>query len=325
MKAIVLEGYGAPATLAVREVDPPAPRADEALIRVRAAGLNAADRLLMRGDPYAIRLLAGGVRRPRPGFVLGRDVAGVVEAVGERVVGLRPGDEVFAEAQGTLAPLVRVPARYVAPKPAGVTFTQAAALPVAGTTALQGLRDRGGVRAGMRVLVNGAAGGIGTYAVQVARWLGAEVTAVARRQQAAAQLTALGASHVLSDLPTDGRPRYDVLFDLVGNHPLPALRRALTPTGTLVMSAGGGGRWLGPTRRIAVASGLSPFVGQRLRPYAATRSRAHLVALGELTAAGTIVPVIDRVYPFDDALAALAHLDHGHPVGKVVVTLDRAA
>ncbi|MEU4542078.1 NAD(P)-dependent alcohol dehydrogenase [Nonomuraea dietziae] len=323
MKAVVHHAYGSPDALDLGEIDKPVPAADEVLIKVHAAGLNAADRFLLRGEPYAIRAMAGGLRRPRANHVLGRAAAGLVEAVGEKVTGVRPGDAVYAECPGALAAYVCAPERLVAPMPTTLTFEQAAAIPVAATAALQGLRDRGQVRPGQRVLINGASSGVGTFAVQIAASLGAHVTAVCGGRNADL-VGSIGADHVIDYTKEDftrAGQRYDVIFDLIGNHPVSALRRTLSPAGTLVLSSGGGGRWLGPARRIAASLLVSPFVRQRLRPFAAKVDRADLLALNDLVESGAVTPVIQHVYPFGEALEAMRQIDGGHTTGKIVVRL----
>lgn len=323
MQAVIHHSYGPPEALRMGELAKPAPGPEQVLIRVHAAGLNAADRYLLRGEPYAIRPVAGGLRRPRRGYVLGRDVAGTVEAAGARVTEPRPGDPVYAECPGALAEYVTAPAKVVAPMPANLTFAQAAAMPLAGATALQGLRDRGRVRPGQQVLITGASGGVGTFAVQVAAWLGAEVTAVCRAKHAEL-VRSLGATAVVDYTETDFTrtgQRYDVIFDLVGDRPVRSLRRVLTPAGTLVLSAGAGGRWLGPIRRLVAALAADPFTRQRLRPLAAVPRRGDLVTLAKLSEADQLRPVVDRVYPFDEAVDAVRHLDRRGFAGKLVVAM----
>jgi NADPH:quinone reductase-like Zn-dependent oxidoreductase len=323
MKAVVQRAYGSADALDLREIDRPVPGDDEVLIRVHAAALNGADRLLLRGEPYVMRGLAGGLRRPRTNHVLGRDVAGQVEAVGANVTGVRPGDEVYAACPGALAEYVSVAEKFVAPKPENLTFAQAAAIPTAGTTALQGLRDRGRVQPGQRVLINGASGGVGTFALQIAASLGADVTAVCAARNADL-VRSIGAGHVVDYAAEDftrGQQRYDLILDLVGDHSLPALRRALAPSGTVLLSSGTGGRWLGPTRRLVAALVARPFGRRKLRTFVSTQDRGRLVALAELAESGAITPVIDGVYPFGEAVEAVRHFDRGHPAGKVVVTM----
>ncbi|MEU0394947.1 NAD(P)-dependent alcohol dehydrogenase [Streptomyces sp. NPDC006208] len=326
MKAVVHHVYGSPDALDIREIDKPAPADDEVLIRVHAAALNAADAFLLSGEPFAVRAMAGGLRRPRTNHVLGRAVAGQIEAVGMSVAGLEVGDHVYAECAGTLAGYVRAPERFVAPKPAALSFEQAATIPVAATAALQGLRDRGQVRAGQRVLINGASGGVGTFAVQIAAWLGARVTGVCSTRNVDL-VRSIGADDVIDYTAQDfttAEQRYDVILDLVGNHSLAALRRALAPTGTLVLSSGGGGRWLGPARRIASAFVVAPFVRQRLRPFAATQDKRDLILLKELAESGAIRPVIDRTYPLGHAVEAMRYLGQGHVAGKLVIIMNDA-
>jgi NADPH:quinone reductase-like Zn-dependent oxidoreductase len=322
MKALIQVAYGSSDALRSREVTTPTPADGEVLIRVYAVGLNAGDRLLLRGEPYAIRAMAGGFRHPRGDYVVGRSVAGRVEAVGAGVTEVRLGDEVYAECPASLAEFVTVPVRLVAPRPANVTFAEAAALPGAGTTALQALR-RAAPRPGQRVLINGAAGGVGTYAVQIAVGLGARVTAVCAGRNGDL-MTALGADEVIdyetASLSAAG-PAADVILDLAGNYPLGALRRALAPGGVLMLSVGTGGRWLGPVRRIVAAAVTGPLTRRRLRMFAARPDRDDLVALGDLVRSGTVRPVVDRVYPFAEAVAAMAHLDRGGFAGKLVVTV----
>ncbi|GHJ11382.1 NADPH:quinone reductase [Micromonospora humidisoli] len=326
MRAIVQDRYGPPETLTLAEVDVPVPAADEVLVRVEAAALNAYDWHVMRGDPRMARL-ALGPTRPRA-RIRGRDVAGRVEAVGIDVRDLRPGDAVFADlgdADGAFAEYVCAPATLVAPRPANLTAPQAAALPLAGVTALQGLRDAGRVGPGQRVLVNGASGGVGTLAVQLARVLGATVTGVCSTRNVEL-VRSLGCAHVIdytrADFTRGGR--YDVVFDLVGNRSLGALRRALTPTGTLVLSGGGvyrGGSLLGPVRLLARGRLLAPFVRQRIVVLTATPGREHLDALRAYAEAGQLTPAIDRTYPLAEVPRAIAYLEGEHARAKVVVTL----
>jgi NADPH:quinone reductase-like Zn-dependent oxidoreductase len=323
MKAVVQDRYGAPDVLELRDVDRPVPADDQVLVRVRAAGANAYDWHLMRGDPYVARL-ALGPRAPRA-RIRGRDFAGEVAAVGKDVTGLRPGDEVFGEVDGTFAEYVCVPDAWVERKPANLTFEEAATLPLAGNTALRGLRDTAGVREGQHVLVNGASGGVGTFAVQIAKVLGAEVTGVCSARNAEL-VRSLGADHVVDyareDFTRDGR-RYDVVLDLVGARGITALRRALTPTGTLVLSGGGKpGQFVGAAGLTLKGVLLSPFVRQRLRPLVGPApSRAVLVALRELAESGKLAPVIDRTYTLGEAAEAIRYLEVEHARGKVVVTV----
>ncbi|MBL1084491.1 NAD(P)-dependent alcohol dehydrogenase [Streptomyces actinomycinicus] len=323
MKAVVQDRYGAPDVLELRDVEQPVPGDDEVLVRVRAAGLNAYDWHLMRGDPYVARL-ALGPRAPRA-RIRGRDFAGEVAAVGRNVSGLRPGDEVFGEVDGTFAEYVSVPDAWVERKPASLTFEQAAALPLAGSTALRGLRDVAELRPGQRVLVNGASGGVGTFAVQIAKALGAEVTGVCSTRNTGL-VRSLGADHVVDytreDFTRAGR-RYDVVLDLAASQSLSGLRRALTPTGTLVLGSGGrSGQFFGAPVLILQGVALSPLVRQRLRPLVGPApSKEVLADLRELADSGKLAPVIDRTYPLDEAPEAIRYLEEEHARGKVVVTV----
>ncbi|MFF3616241.1 NAD(P)-dependent alcohol dehydrogenase [Streptomyces sp. NPDC002580] len=325
MKAITQDRYGSPDELSLRESAKPVPTGGQVLVRVRAVSLNAYDWHLLRGDPYLSRL-AFGVRRPRQ-RIPGRDFAGVVEAVGADVSRLRPGDEVFGEADGAFAEYVCAPDDAVETKPAGLSFEQAAALPLAGNTALMGLRDAAPPLAGARVLVNGASGGVGTFAVQIAKAFGAEVTGVCSARNTDL-VRSLGADHVIDyttvDFTRTGR-RHDVVLDLVGNHSLTAFRRALTPKGTLVLSGGGvfeGGSLFGPMSLILRGPALSPFVGQRIVRLTATRCAENLATLRELVESGKVMPVVDRTYAsLSEVPEALRHLEVEHARAKIVVTV----
>ncbi|MEV7519938.1 NAD(P)-dependent alcohol dehydrogenase [Streptomyces sp. NPDC091371] len=322
MKAIVQDRYGPPDVLEYREVDRPQPGDHEVLVKVRAAAVNAADWHLMRGDPYVARPVLG-LRRPKVP-IRGRDFAGTVEAVGRGVTGLRPGDEVYGEADGAFAEYVCAAQDVVGRKPAGLTFEQAAAIPLAGNTALMGLRDLGKVRPGQHVLVNGASGGVGTFAVQIAKALGAEVTGVCSTRNVDL-VRSLGADHVVDytreDFTRTGQ-RYDLLLDLVGNRTLAECRRALTPTGVLVLSGGGvsdGGSLFGPMGLIIRGSAMSLF-GRRVRVLTAKPSTDNLAALRELVEGGKVTPAVDRTYPLSEAAEAIRYLEVEHASAKVVIT-----
>ncbi|MFE9635439.1 NAD(P)-dependent alcohol dehydrogenase [Streptomyces sp. NPDC006463] len=324
MKAIVQDRYGSPDVLELREVDKPVAAGHEVLVRVHAAAVNARDWHLMRGDPYLARLVLG-LRAPKE-RIRGSDFAGRVEAVGKDVTRLRPGDEVFGEADGAFAEYVCASQDVVEPKPANLTFEQAAAVPLAGNTALMGLRDLARVRPGHKVLVNGASGGVGTFAVQIAKAFGAEVTGVCSTKNVDL-VRSLGADHVVDytheDFTRNGS-RYDVVFDLVGNRSLAECRRALTPSGTLVLSGGGvseGGSLVGPMGLIIKGQALSRFVGQRLLVLTATQSSRNLAALRELVERGDLAPVVDRTYPLREAAEAIRYLEVEHARAKVVVTV----
>ncbi len=320
MRAIVSSRYGGPEVLALADVEPPVPADDEVLIRVEAVAVSMGDVLVLRGEPRMVRL-AYGVRRPRK-TVIGRDVAGVVEAVGAGVTRFRVGDAVFGESnQGGFAELVAVPERFVAIRPSSVDAIHSAAVVVSGVTALQGLR-LAGVGPGQHVLVNGASGGVGGFAVQLAKAMGAEVTGVCRGAKAD-HVRALGADHVIDYTRedfTENTGRYDVIFDMVADHPLGRVRRALSPGGILVLSSGRGGRVLGPLGRMAAASVISPFVAQRLRTLAARRSGEDLAELARRIDAGDLRPVVDQVFPLERAADAVARLESGEVRGKVVIT-----
>ncbi|MFE7514924.1 NAD(P)-dependent alcohol dehydrogenase [Streptomyces sp. NPDC057540] len=323
MKAWVQDRYGSADVLEFAEVERPVPGEREVLVRVHAAAVNAADWHLMRGDPYVARL-ALGLRRPKE-RIRGRDFAGRVEAVGAGVTGLRPGDEVFGEAPGTFAEYVCASEEATERKPAGLTFEQAAAIPLAGNTALMGLRDLGNVRPGGKVLVNGASGGVGTFAVQLAKAFGAEVTGVCSARNASLVL-GLGADRVVDYAREDftaGPDRYDLVFDLVGNRSLADLRRVLSPTGALVLSGGGvfeGGSVFGPMALIVKGKLLSRFSGRRLHVLTAEPSRENLAALREFAESGAVVPLVERTYPLAEAARALRYVEEEHARAKVVLS-----
>jgi NADPH:quinone reductase-like Zn-dependent oxidoreductase len=328
MKAIVQDRYGPPELLELRDVDRPVPAGDEVLVRVHAAAVNAYDWHVMRGDPYLARLMAPAVfgRRGPKKRIRGRDFAGRVETVGSGVTRLRPGDEVYGEADGTFAEYVCVPADLAEPKPANLTFAQAAAIPLAGNTALMGLRDMGEVQPGQRVLVNGASGGVGTFAVQLAKSLGAEVTGVCSTRNVDL-IRSIGADDAIDytrdDFTRTGR-RYDLVFDLVGNRSLTDCRRALAPTGTLVLSGGGvfnGVSLVGPIALILRAQLLSPLIRHRLRVLTARLNRQNLATLRELAESGKLTPVIDRTYPLPEVPDAIRYLEAEHARAKVVITV----
>ncbi|MFE6358970.1 NAD(P)-dependent alcohol dehydrogenase [Streptomyces sp. NPDC057806] len=324
MKAVVQDRYGPADVLEFRDIERPEPGPGEVLVRVHAASVNAYDWHFMHGDPKVARAVMG-LRGPKA-RVRGRDFAGRVEAVGSGITGLGPGDEVFGEADGAFAEYVCAPGDAVGPKPSNLTFEQAAAIPLAGNTALIGVRDVGGVREGQTLLVNGASGGVGTFAVQLGKAYGAEVTAVCSARNAD-MARSLGADHVIDYAREDftrANRRYDVVLDLVGNHSLRAFRRALTPTGTLVLSGGGvyeGGSVLGPMGLFLKRRLAAPFTRQRLVELPARRSRENLATLKELAEAGRIAPVIERTYPLSEAAEAIRHLEVEHARAKIVVTV----
>jgi NADPH:quinone reductase-like Zn-dependent oxidoreductase len=302
----------------------PVPKDDEVLLRVHAAGVEPGVWHLMTGMPYLVRLLGYGLRRPKV-RVRGRDVAGRVEAVGKDVTEFRPGDEVFGICEGSFAEYACARADKLVPKPANLTFEQAAVVPISGLTALQGVRDRGQVQPGQRVLVIGAAGGVGSFAVQLAKAFGAEVTGVCSTTKADL-VRSIGADQVIDYTRedfADGTRHWDLILDTAGNRSLSQLQRALAPKGTLVLVGGeGGGRWLGGfERQLFWAPMRSPFVGQKLRSLASKERKEDLQTLRELIEAGKVTPVIDRTYPLAEAPEAIRYLAQGHPRGKVAVTV----
>ncbi|MGF1425277.1 NAD(P)-dependent alcohol dehydrogenase [Kitasatospora sp. LaBMicrA B282] len=324
MRSVVQDRYGAAPEDVLRVAERGTPRIgpDEVLVRVHATGVDRGTWHLMAGQPYPVRLAGFGVRRPKLANP-GRALAGTVAAVGARVTGFRPGDEVYGIGTATLAEYARAHPAKLAPRPGTVSFAEAAAVPVSGLTALQAVRDHGQVRSGQRVLVIGASGGVGTFAVQLARAAGAEVTAVCSTAKVDL-VRALGAHHVIdytrADIP-GGEHRHDVILDIGGNRPLGQLRRALTATGRLVIIGGEtGGRWLDGLDRQLRAHLLSPFVGQRLGTFVASENAADLTALRELIEAGELVPSVERTYPLDETAAAVRHLLDGRARGKLVIT-----
>ncbi|MFD9700434.1 NAD(P)-dependent alcohol dehydrogenase [Lentzea sp. NPDC059081] len=327
MKAIVQDYYGSPDALRFEEVETPTAADDEVVVRVHAASVNPYDWHVMRGDPYLSRLVFG-LGRPRR-RIRGRDFAGRVDSVGTAVTSWRRGDEVFGDlgaANGAFAEYVSLPATMIEAKPATLTFEQAAALPLAATTALTCLRDAAEVEPGQRILVNGASGGVGTFAVQLAKTLGADVTAVCSTANVEL-LESIGADHVIDHTREDfsrcGR-RHDVVLDLVGNRSLTDCRRVLTPRGTLVLSGGGssrGGSLVGPMGLTVRGQVLARFVRHRVVAPLAAPGAEKLATLRELAESGRITPVIDRTFPLSDAAEAIRYLELGHASGKVVITV----
>jgi NADPH:quinone reductase-like Zn-dependent oxidoreductase len=323
MKAIVQERFGPPDVLQLADTHPPEMGADDVLVRVHAAALNPADWHILRGDPLVARLMGVGLAKPKA-RVAGVDAAGRVEAVGTNVRGLRPGDEVLGFCRGAFAEYACAAADRVVPKPARLTFEQAAAVPIAATTALRGIRDVGAVKAGQRVLVNGAGGGVGTYAVQIAAALGAEVTGVCSTRNVEL-VRSIGAAHVIDYTTEDftsGRTRYDVILDNVSSLPLTRLRKALTSKGTLVLNGGGSpGHVFGPVAGILRAVVANAFVSQRLRPLPSRENRGELLAVTGLIEDNKVTPVVDRTYPLADTAEGLRYVEQGHARGKVVITM----
>jgi NADPH:quinone reductase-like Zn-dependent oxidoreductase len=323
MKAIVYCDYGSPEVLELEDVEKCVPSDDQVLIRVRAAAVNPLDWHFMRGTPYIAR--AGmGLRKPKS-IRLGVDFAGTVESVGRNVRRLKPGDEVFGGRTGAFAEYVCVREDgAVVLKPANLTFEQAAAVPVAAVTALQGLRDEGKLQPGQKVLINGASGGVGTFAVQIARALGAEVTGVCSTRNVEL-VRSIGADRVIDytrENFTESGERYDVILDMVGNHSLLASRRVLKPDGKYVLVGGPKGRWLDPLPRAFRALVLSWFVPQDMGMFIADLNKEDLTVLRDLMQAGKVTPVIDRRYTLSDAPAAIGYLETGRARGKVVITIE---
>lgn len=318
MKAIVCREYG---SAAIEERDPPSVSDDAVLVRVRAGALNALDWFLAMGKPYFARLMAGGVRRPRV-HVIGLEFAGTVEAVGGGVTNLQPGDDVFGSARGALAELVTVPAARLCRKPGRVSFEQAAGVPMAGLTALQGLR-KGRVAPGQHVLINGASGGIGTFAVQLGKYLGAEVTGVCSGRNVEL-LRAIGADRVIDYTREDfaSERRYDLMLDIIGNRSWHDCSRALKPGGTLVMVGGDWhNRWIGPLGHLVSVRLASMLSGPRLVNYVTQHHAADTAFLAERMDEAALNPVIDRSYAMSEALDALLHLGTGRARGKIVITV----
>jgi NADPH:quinone reductase-like Zn-dependent oxidoreductase len=317
MKAIVQDEYGSPDVLELRNID------KEVLVHVRAAGVGRDVWHVMAGLPYPIRLAGYGLRAPK-NPVIGSDVAGVVETVGNKVSRFRPGDEVFGIGKGSYAEYVCAREDKLAPKPENLTFEQAAVVAIMGSTALQALRDHGRVEPGQDVLIIGASGGVGTYAVQIAKAFGARVTGVCSTEKAE-MVRSIGADRVIDYTREDfaeGQQPYDVILDIGGNSSLARLRRALAPRGTLVIVGGeGGGRWLGGTDRQLRALALSPFVSQKLGTFVASENHEDMLVLKELIESGKVTPVIDRTYPLSEVPEAIRYLEEGRAKGKVVIIL----
>ena len=326
MKAIVYCDYGLP-NLKLQEIEKPTPADDQLLVRVRAASVNPYDWHFVEGTPKIMRLMGVGLRKPKD-TRLGVDFAGTVEAVGKNVTQFKPGDDVFGGRGGAFAEYVCPRAyRAVAIKPANITFEQAASVNIAGITALQALRDKGKVQAWQKVLINGASGGVGTFAVQIAKSLGADVTGVCSTKNVDL-VRSLGADHVIDYTKEDfakGEQRYDVILDNVPNHSLSECRRILNPNGKYVMIGGGGpndSRWIGPFGRVINTMILSPFVSQKMGMMMADPSQKDLAVLADMMQSGKVKPVIDRTYKLSEVPEAIRYLEQGHARGKVVITVD---
>jgi NADPH:quinone reductase-like Zn-dependent oxidoreductase len=320
MKAITYTEYGSPDVLQLTEVAKPTPRDDEVLIRIHAASVNALDWRLMRGKPLFTRLMMGGLLTPTQ-KILGADIAGRVEAIGSTVRQFHPGDDVFGGKLGGFAEYVCAVEDRLAPKPANLSFEDAAAVPVAGITALQGLRDKGRIQRGQKVLVDGASGGVGTFSVQIAKSFGAEVTAVCSTRNVD-QARSIGADHVIDytreDFTQSGQ-RYDLILAANAYHSIFDYRRALSPDGIFVMAGGG---WAQMLQAMSMAPLLSRIGSRKMCFFMAKINQKDLVCLKDLLESGKIVPVIDRRYPLRDVAEAVRYLEEGHARGKVVITVE---
>lgn len=323
MKAIVYHCYGSPDVLKIEDIDKPMPADDEVLVKIHAASVNPLDWHYMRGSPYIMRL-GTGLSTPT-NTRLGVDFAGTVEAVGKNVTRFKPGDVVFGGRTGAFAEYVTVREdRALAMKPANVTFEQAASVPIAAITALQALRDRGKIKPGQKVLINGASGGVGTFAVQIAKSLGAEVTGVCSTRNVE-MVQSLGADYVFDYTKedyTESGKRYDLIIDNVGNHALLANRRVLSPEGNYVIIGGPGGRWIKPLMGPIKAFMLSPFVGQEFGMMLAELREDDLAVLADLMQAGKVTPVIDRVYRLSEVAEAIRYSEEGHARGKIIIDMQ---
>lgn len=323
MKAVVYTEYGPPEVLLLKEVAKPTPKDDEVLIRIRAASVNALDWRLMRGRPVFVRLMIGGLRKPkntRPGV----DVAGQAEAVGKNATQFKPGDEVFGVCRGAFAEYACAVEGKLALKPANISFEEAAAVPLAAVTALQGLRDRGRIQRGQKTLVDGASGGVGTFAVQIAKSFGAEVTAVCSTGNVDTARS-IGADQVIDytreDFTKSGQ-RYDLILAANAYHSILDYRRALSRNGSYVMAGGG---WTQILQAMLLGPLLSLTVGKKMGFVMARINKKDLTLLGDLLDSGKIVPVIDRRYPLSDAAEAVRYLEEGHAKGKVVITVEHGS
>jgi NADPH:quinone reductase-like Zn-dependent oxidoreductase len=323
MQANVYRCYGSPDVVELEDIEKPVPVDDEVLVKVQAAAVNPLDWHYMRGSPYVMRLMSG-LGAPKE-IRLGVDFAGTVEAVGKHVNRFKPGDAVFGAAAGAFAEYVTVrESRAVVLKPDNVSFEQAASVPIAAITASQALRDKGQLQPGQKVLINGASGGVGTFAVQIAKSMGAEVTGVCSTRNVE-MVRSIGADHVFDykkEDYTESGQQYDLIIDMVGNHSLLANRKVMTPTGRMVMVGGGKGNWIGPLMRPLKALLLGPFVEQEFVTLLASLNKDDLVLLGDLMQSGGVTPVLDRSFPLSEVPAALRYSEEGHARGKIIVIPD---
>jgi NADPH:quinone reductase-like Zn-dependent oxidoreductase len=327
MKAVVYTRFGSPDVLEIRDIKKPVPTDDQVLVKVRAASLNPLDWHFMEGTPYVARVMGVGLRKPKSPR-LGVDLAGVVEAIGKNVTQFKPGDEVFGTGHGAaFAEYVCANKTKLVLKPANVTFEQAAGVPIAALTALQGLRDKGKVQPGQKVLINGASGGVGTFAVQIAKSLGADVTGVCSTRNVDL-VRSLGADRIIDYAKEDftqGSERYDVILDNVGTQPISGFRRVLTPKGIYVLIGGGGPSTqglMGPLARPIKLLLMSPFISQKMGMLFAEIRQDDLAKMSELMQAGTVTPVVDRTYPLTQIADAMRYLEQGHARGKVIIALE---
>jgi len=322
MKAIVYTEYGSPDVIEFKEVEKPSPKDNEVLIKIHVASLNALDWHLMRGKPFAVRLMLGGLSKPKI-TQPGRDAAGVVEAVGKNVTQFKPGDEVFGAGSGTCAEYACADENKIVLKPANITFEEAASVPIAAITALQGLRDKGMIQPGQKVLVDGSGGGVGTFAVQIAKSLGAEVTAVCSTKNIETARS-IGADYVIDytqeDFTKSGKC-YDLILGANAYHSIFGYRRALSQNGIYVGAGGGGQSLLVMLLGMMLQSLLSLIGSKKMYGFMAKIIKKDLVFLKELLAAGKIVPVIDKSYPLSETAAAIRYLEEGHARGKVIITM----
>jgi NADPH:quinone reductase-like Zn-dependent oxidoreductase len=325
MKAVVYSCYGSPEVLQYTNVEKPVPEDDEVLVKVVAAAVNPLDWHYMRGEPYIMRVMGAGIGAPKDPK-LGVDYAGTVAAVGKNVKNFAVGDEVFGGRSGAFAEFLQVRAdRGIAKKPANMSFEQAAAVGIAGVTALQALRDSGGLQAGQKVLINGASGGVGTFAVQIAKAMGAEVTGVCSTRNVD-MVRSIGADHVIDYKKAsyvDASVQYDLILDMVGNHPLLANRKVMTPNGNLVIVGSvSSGNWLGPLKRPIFGAILSSFIDQEISMIMAMLTQDDLVVLADMMEAGKLTPVLGRHFSLKDVPAAIAHSEEGHARGKIIIDIE---
>lgn len=324
MKAVVHRCYGSADVLKLENIEKPIPAANEVLVKVKAASVNPLDWHYMRGSPYIMRLIGSGLGAPKNPR-LGVDFAGTVEAVGSSVRQFKPGDEVFGGGNGAFGEYVMIAEdQGIVLKPENISFEQAASVPIAAITALQALRDEGQIMPGQKVLINGASGGVGTFAVQIAKSYGAEVTGICSGRNAE-MVKSLGADYVINykqEDYTQGSEKYDLIIDMIGNHSLSQNRKVMTPHGKFIIIGGAKGNWLAPLMRPISAMMYSPFVDQEFYMFIAQIRKQDLSVLGELMKSGEITPVIDRSYPLNEVQDAIRYSEQGHARGKIIITMD---